>query len=185
MIEIIQEDAEERMNKSVQALKAELTKVRTGRAHTSLLDQILVPYYGTDTPINQVANVAVLDPRTLGVTPYEKPMLAIVEKAIRDSDLGLNPTNVGNLLRIPLPPMTEDRRRDLVKIVRHEAETARIAIRNIRRDANHEIKGLVKDGDISKDDGRHGEELIQKLTDQHIAQVDTTLQEKETELMEV
>jgi ribosome recycling factor len=185
MIEMITTDADERMHKSVVALKADFVKIRTGRAHTSLLEHIIVPYYGTDSPINQVANITVLDPRTLGVTPYEKNMVATVEKAIRDSDLGLNPTNVGNLLRVPLPPMTEDRRRDLVKVVRHEAEGARVAIRNIRRDANHEIKELVKEGDISKDEGHHAEELIQKLTNKLIAQVDTVLHDKEAELMEV
>ncbi len=185
MIEMIKKDAEERMNKSVEALKAELIKVRTGRAHTSLLDHIVVPYYGSDVPINQVANLTVIDPRTLGVSPYEKTMVSTVEKAIRDSDLGLNPTNVGQLLRVPLPPMTEERRRDLVKVVRQEAESGRVAIRNIRRDANHELKGLMKDADISKDDERRAEENIQKLTDQFIKKLDTALAEKEAELMEI
>jgi ribosome recycling factor len=185
MIEMTITDAEERMHKSVKALKAEFVKIRTGRAHTSLLDHITVPYYGTDTPINQVANITVLDPRTLGVTAYEKAMVVTVEKAIRDSDLGLNPTNVGNLLRVPLPPMTEERRRDLVRVVRQEAEGARVAIRNIRRDANHDLKGLMKEGDISKDEAHHGEELIQKLTDKLIAEVEAVLHDKEAELMEV
>ncbi len=185
MIDITIKDAEERMHKSIKALKAEFIKIRTGRAHTSLLEHILVPYYGNDTPINQVANINVLDSRTLGVTPYEKTMVGTVEKAIRDSDLGLNPTNVGNLLRVPLPPMTEERRRDLVKVVRHEAEGARVAIRNIRRDANQDFKELMKEGDISKDEAHHSEELIQKLTNKFIAEVDAVLHEKEAELMEV
>jgi ribosome recycling factor len=185
IIEIIRSDADQRMGKSVQALKAEFVKIRTGRAHTSLLLHINVPYYGSDVPINQVANVTVLDPRTLGVTPFEKSMLVTVEKVIRDSDLGLNPTNVGNLLRVPLPLMTEERRRELVKIVRQETENARVAVRNIRRDANQELKGLIKEGDISKDEEHRGEENIQKLTNQYIAKVDKVLAEKEAELMEV
>lgn len=185
MIEMISKDSEERMQKSVEALKTEFIKIRTGRAHTSLLEHVNVPYYGSDVPINQVASITVIDPRTLGVSPYEKNMVAIVEKAIRDSDLGLNPTNTGSLLRIPLPPMTEERRRELVKVVRHEAETARIAVRNIRRDANHDLKGLMKDGDISKDDEHHAEENIQKITNQFIKKIDAILAEKEAELMEI
>ena len=185
MINMIQTDAEERMTKSVEAMKAELIKIRTGRAHTSLLDNIVVPYYGSDVPINQVANLTVIDPRTLGISPYEKAMVSTVEKAVRDSDLGLNPTNVGQLLRVPLPPMTEDRRRDLVKVVRQEAEHGRVAIRNIRRDANNELKGLMKDGDISKDDEHRAEENIQKLTDKFIKKLDAALAEKEAELMEI
>jgi ribosome recycling factor len=185
MLEMIKKDAEERMTKSVESLKAELIKIRTGRAHTSLLENIVVPYYGNDVPINQVANLTVIDPRTLGISPYEKTMVSTVEKAIRDSDLGLNPTNVGQLLRVPLPPMTEERRRELVKVVRQEAENGRVAIRNIRRDANHELKGLMKDGDISKDDERKAEENIQKLTDHFIKKLDTALAEKEAELMEI
>ncbi len=185
MINMIQTDAEERMRKSVEALKAELIKIRTGRAHTSLLDNIVVPYYGSDVPINQVANLTVIDPRTLGISPYEKAMVSTVEKAVRDSDLGLNPTNVGQLLRVPLPPMTEDRRRELVKVVRQEAEHGRVAIRNIRRDANNELKGLMKDGEISKDDEHRAEENIQKLTDKFIKKLDAALAEKEAELMEI
>jgi ribosome recycling factor len=185
MVEMIQQDAEERMQKSVQALKAEFIKIRTGRAHTSLIEHVSVPYYGSEVPINQVANLTVLDPRTLGVTPYEKPMVGIVEKAIRDSDLGLNPTNTGSLLRVPLPPMTQERRRELVKVVRHEAENARVAVRNIRRDANQELKGLMKDSEITKDDEHRAEEDIQKLTNQNIAKIDAQLAEKEAELMEI
>ena len=185
MINMIQTDAQERMAKSVEALQAALIKIRTGRAHTSLLENIVVPYYGSDVPINQVANLTVIDPRTLGISPYEKAMVSTVEKAVRDSDLGLNPTNVGQLLRVPLPPMTEDRRRELVKVVRQEAEHGRVAIRNIRRDANNELKGLMKDGDISKDDEHRAEENIQKLTDKFIKKLDAALAEKEAELMEI
>ena len=185
MIEMIRKDAEERMQKSLETLKAEFVKIRTGRAHTSLLDHVTVPYYGTDVPLNQTATITVIDTRTLGVTPYEKGIVTTVEKAIRDSDLGLNPTNVGNLLRVPLPPMTEERRRDLVKVVRQEAEGARIAIRNVRRDANQDIKGLMKDGDISKDDEHHATDNIQKLTNQFIGKIDAVLAEKEAELMEI
>jgi ribosome recycling factor len=185
MIDLIKQDANERMHKSVEALKAEFIKIRTGRAHTSLLDHVIVPYYGVDTPINRVATVTVLDNRTLGVAPWEKNMVTAVEKAIRDSDLGLNPTNVGTLLRVPLPPMTEERRRDLVKVVRHEAESARVAVRNVRRDANQEFKNLLKEKEISEDEERHAQESVQKLTDKVIAQIDTVLVEKEAELMDV
>ncbi|MDM8565543.1 ribosome recycling factor [Candidatus Halobeggiatoa sp. HSG11] len=185
MVDIINTDAKERMQKSITVLKAEYVKIRTGRAHTSLLEHIMVPYYGSDVPINQVANVNVLDPRTLGVVPFEKPMMSTVEKSIRDSDLGLNPTNVGTVLRIPLPPMTEERRRELVKVVRHEAENAKVAVRNIRRDANHDLKTLMKDGDIPKDDEHHAEENIQKLTNDCVSKIDKILAEKETELMEI
>lgn len=185
MLEEIKKDAQERMHKSAEALKAEFVKIRTGRAHTSLLEHVTVPYYGTEVPINQTANVVVLDTRTLGVTPFEKAMLSTVEKAIRDSDLGLNPTNMGNLLRVPLPPMTEERRRDLVKVVRHETENARVAVRNIRRDANHEFKNLVKNKEISEDEERRAQDNIQKLTDKFIAMIDTLLADKEAELMEI
>jgi ribosome recycling factor len=185
MLALIKSDAQERMHKSIEALKAELVKIRTGRAHPSLLDHITVSYYGNSVPINQVANITALDIRTLGVTPWEKPMVAVVDKAIRDSDLGLNPINLGNLLRVPLPPTTEDRRKELVKVVRHEAEGAKVAIRNIRRDANHDLKKLLKDKEISEDDERRAQDNIQKLTDQFIAQVDVVLAEKEQELMEV
>ncbi|HDN26114.1 MAG TPA: ribosome recycling factor [Thioploca sp.] len=185
MIEMIRTDAEERMQKSVEALKAALVKIRTGRAHPSLLEHVTVPYYGSNAPINQLANITVLDTRTLSVIPYEKSIMVTVEKAIRDSDLGLNPTNVGNLLRVPLPPMTEERRRDLVKVVRHEAENARIAIRNVRRDANQEFKGLMKDGEISKDEEHQATDQIQKLTNQFIGKIDAVFAEKEAELMEV
>lgn len=185
MLEEIKKDAQERMKKSVEALKAEFIKIRTGRVNTNLLDHIIVPFYGSDTPITQTANVTVLDAHTLGVTPWEKNMTAVIEKAIRDSDLGLNPVNLGSTLRVPLPPMSEERRKELVKVVRHEAENARVAIRNIRRDANHEIKSLEKEGDISKDDAKRAEDTMQKLTNQYIAKIDAVLVEKEAELMEV
>jgi ribosome recycling factor len=185
MLALVKSDAEERMHKSVEAFKVELTKIRTGRAHPSLLEHITVPYYGNSVPINQVANITTLDVSTLGVTPWEKAMVTVVEKAIRDSDLGLNPANVGNLLRVPFPATTEERRKELVKVVRHEAEGAKIAIRNIRRDANHELKKLLKNNEISKDDDHRAQDNIQKLTDQFIAKVDDVLAEKEQELMEL
>jgi len=185
MIDMVNSDAKERMEKSVATLKAEYVKIRTGRAHTSLLEHIMVPYYGSDVPITQVANVNVIDPRTLGVVPFEKNMMSTVEKSIRNSDLGLNPTNVGTILRVPLPPMTEERRRDLVKVVRHEAENAKVAVRNIRRDANNDLKVSMKDGDISKDDGHHAEDDIQKLTNENISNIDKILANKEAELMEI
>ncbi len=185
MMEEINLDAEDRMHKSIESLKHEFVKIRTGRAHTSLLDHITVPYYGVETPLNQVANVTVLDPRTLGISPWEKTMVGPVEKAILASDLGLNPATVGTLIRIPLPPMTEERRKELVKVVRHEAENAKVAIRNIRRDANQHLKGLVKDKEISEDEERRAEENIQKLTDKWIAEADHLLAAKEAELMEV
>lgn len=185
LVEMIRNDAEGHMKKSIEALKSEFIKIRTGRAHTSLLDHIHVAYYGSNMPINQVATITVIDSRTLGVAPWEKSTLAIVEKAIRESDLGLNPVNVGTVLRVPLPAMTEERRRDLVKVVRHEAENGRVAVRNIRRNALHDLKGLTKDKEISEDDERREQELVQKMTDKYIAQIDVVLAEKEHELMEV
>ena len=185
MVDMIKTDAAERMSKSVEALREELKKIRTGRAHSSLLDHVMVSYYGSDVPIKQVANINVLDPRTLSVSTWEKPMLATVEKAIRDSDLGLNPTNLGDILRVPMPMMTEERRRDLVRLVKQEGEAGKVAIRNIRRDANHDLKALVKDKEISEDDERRAEEAVQKLTDKYVGQVDGLLGEKEQELMEV
>ena len=185
MIDEIIADAEVRMGKSIDALKTELTKIRTGRAHPSLLDQIHVDYYGADTPINQVANVNVEDSRTLVVTPWEKDMVAKVEKAIMGSDLGLNPATAGTVIRIPMPPLTEDRRRDLVKVVKQEAEQARVAIRNIRRDANSDFKDLLKEKEISEDEERKAEERIQKLTDTYVGKIDHVLADKEEELMEV
>ena len=185
MIDEIIKDAEVRMGKSVESLKTELTKIRTGRAHPSLLDQIQVDYYGAATPINQVANVAVEDSRTLSVTPWEKDMVQKVEKAIMSSDLGLNPATAGTVIRIPMPPLTEERRRDLVKVVKQEAENARVAIRNIRRDANSDFKDLLKEKEISEDEERKAEENIQKVTDSFVARIDQVLADKEAELMEV
>ncbi|MEM7207113.1 MAG: ribosome recycling factor [Pseudomonadota bacterium] len=184
MIDEILEDAKVRMGKSVVSLGQDFDRIRTGRAHTSLLDHITVEYYGSEVPLNQVANVGVEDSRTLSVTPWEKSMVAVVEKAIIASDLGLNPATAGTVIRIPLPPLTEERRRDLVKIVKQEAENGRIAIRNIRRDANNDFKSLLKEKEISEDEERGAEDSVQKLTDQHIAQVDAALSEKEKELME-
>ena len=185
MIADIKKSAEQKMHKSLEALKADLGKVRTGRAHTGLLDHIVVDYYGTPMPINQVANVNLLDARTISIAPWEKKMLGAVEKAIRESDLGLNPAAVGDMIRVPMPALTEERRRDLTKVVKHEAETARIAMRNIRRDANAQLKDLLKEKKIAEDDERRGQEEIQKLTDRHIAEIDKALQVKEAELMAV
>lgn len=185
MIEDVKKSARERMAKSVESLKHELVKIRTGRAHTSLMDHITVEYYGSQVPLNQVASVAVSDARTLTVTPWEKAMVSVVEKAILNSDLGLNPATAGTVIRVPLPPLTEERRRDLIRVVRHEAEQARVAVRNVRRDANADIKDLVKDKAISEDDQHRGEDEIQKLTNHYIADIDTVLAEKEKELMEI
>ena len=185
MIDEILEDAGSRMGKSVESLKTELTKIRTGRAHPSLLDQISVDYYGSETPINQVANVNVEDSRTLVVTPWEKNMVQAVEKAIMNSDLGLNPATAGTVIRIPMPPLTEERRRDLVKVLKGEAESGRVAIRNIRRDANNDFKDLLKEKEITEDEARNAEDDVQKLTDKYVALVDEVLAAKEKELMEV
>ena len=173
------------MQKSLEALKADLGKVRTGRAHAGLLDHITVDYYGTPTLINQVANISLADARTITVAPWEKKMLSAVEKSIRNSDLGLNPVTVGELIRVPMPPLTEERRRDLAKGVRHEAETARVAMRNIRRDANAHLKDLLKEKKIAEDEERRGQDEIQKITDRHIAEIDKLLQIKEAELMAI
>ncbi len=185
MIEDLKKDTANRMNKSLAALEQGLHKVRTGRAHASLLDHLTVPYYGSETPLKQVANVAVADARTLSVTPWEKNMVAAVEKAIRASDLGLNPATSGDTIHVPLPALTEERRRDMSRIVRHESEATRVAIRNIRRDANHDLKEYMKEKLISEDDERHGEEIIQKSTDRAVAKVDEMLEAKEKELMEI
>ncbi|MBA0015009.1 MAG: Ribosome-recycling factor [Nitrosomonadaceae bacterium] len=185
MIADIKKAAEQKMQKSLEALKVDLGKVRTGRAHTGLLDHINVDYYGTPMPINQVANVNLIDARTIGVSPWEKKMLGVVEKAIRDSDLGLNPMTIGEVIRVPMPSLTEERRRDLTKIVKHEAEDARIAMRNIRRDANTHLKELLKEKKVAEDDERRGQDEIQKLTDRHILEIDKMLQIKEVELMAV
>ncbi|MCP3670987.1 MAG: ribosome recycling factor [Gammaproteobacteria bacterium] len=185
MIDEIQKDAKIRMGKSVEALVLELAKLRTGRAHPSLLDHVMVSYYGSDVPLSQVANINVEDARTLSINPWEQNMVAPVEKAIMNSNLGLNPNTAGNIIRVPLPPLTEERRKDMIKIVRQEAENARIAVRNIRRDANHHLKDLVKEKMASEDDERRGEEQVQKLTDQHIKDIDVLLEKKEADLMEV
>ena len=183
MIDDIKSDAAERMGKSVQALETELAKLRTGRAHPSLLEHINVSYYGADTPLNQVANVTVEDGRTLVVQPWEQSMVSAVEKAILESDLGLNPNSAGTVIRIPLPPLTEERRKDLAKIVRHEGEQAKVAVRNIRRDANTDLKNLVKEKLITEDDEHRGQEVIQNLTDQHVKEIDQRVEQKEKDLM--
>ena len=185
MIPELKKNAESKMQKSVEALKADLAKVRTGRAHTGLLDHVMVDYYGSMVPVNQVANITLIDARTIGVQTWEKPMLGKVERAIRDSDLGLNPANMGELLRVPMPALTEERRRDLTKVVRHEGETTKVAIRNLRRDANQQLKDAVKDKTISEDDERRAEDEIQKLTDKYVTEIDKLLAQKEQELMQI
>ena len=185
MLDEIKKDAGERMAKSVAALKQELTKIRTGRAHTSLLDHITVEYYGSQVPLNQVSNVGVEDSRTLTVTPWEKDMVAPIEKAIMNSDLGLNPASAGTVIRVPLPVLTEERRKDMIRVVRQEAEGGRVAIRNIRRDAIGDVKDMLKDKLIGEDDERRAEEEIQGITDKYVAEVDQVLADKESELMEI
>ena len=185
MINDVKKSAEQKMGKSVEALKADLGKVRTGRAHTGLLDHIQVDYYGTMMPLSQVANVTLADARTIGVQPWEKKMIPVVEKAIRDSDLGLNPATSGDLIRIPMPALTEERRRELTKVVHKDAENARIAVRNIRRDANEHLKKLLKDKQCSEDDERHAQVDVQKLTDRFIAEIDKVMHAKEADLMAV
>lgn len=185
MLGEVKKSAEQRMIKALESLKVDFSKVRTGRAHTGILDHVVVDYYGNPTPISQVAGVSLLDARTISVSPWEKKMLAQIEKAIRDSDLGLNPSTVGDIVRVPMPMLTEERRRDLIRVVRGEAENARIAIRNIRRDANSSLKELVKEKAISEDDERRAQDEIQKLTDRHIAEVDKALQAKEADLLAV
>ncbi|SMF44271.1 ribosome recycling factor [Pseudogulbenkiania subflava] len=185
MINDVKKSAEQKMQKSLEAFKTDLGKVRTGRAHTGILDHVMVDYYGSDVPVNQVANVTLIDARTIGVQPWEKNMLGKIEKAIRDSDLGLNPASMGEIIRVPMPMLTEERRKDLIKLVRGEAEGARVAVRNIRRDANNEFKNLLKDKSITEDDERRGQDEIQKLTDKYIAEIDKALATKETDLMAV
>ncbi len=185
MLDEIKKDAGERMAKSVAALQQEMTKIRTGRAHTSLLDHITVEYYGAQTPLNQVSNVGVEDSRTLTVTPWEKDMVPVIEKAIMNSDLGLNPASAGTVIRVPLPALTEERRKDMIRVVRNEAEGGRIAVRNIRRDAIGDIKELLKEKLIGEDDERRGEDEIQTITDKYIAEIDQVLADKEAELLEV
>lgn len=185
MIDEILEDAELRMSKSLDSLRTELTKIRTGRAHPSLLDHLTVEYYGAQTPLSQVANISVEDARTLSITPWEKDMVAAIEKSIMKSDLGLNPATAGTIIRIPMPQLTEERRQDLVRVVRNEAENARIAVRNIRRDANGDFKDLLKEKEITEDERRQAEDRVQKSTDKFVAKIDEVLAGKEKELMEV
>jgi ribosome recycling factor len=182
MIPEIKKSAEEKMKKSLETLKADLGKVRTGRAHTGLLDHIMVDYYGTPTALSGVANVTLIDARTIGVSPWEKKMAGVIEKAIRDSDLGLNPSTVGDMVRVPMPALTEERRRDLIKVVHKEAEAGRVAVRNIRRDANNHLKDLLKQKKVAEDEERRAQEEVQKLTDRYIAEIDKALAVKETEL---
>ncbi|MDA1116641.1 MAG: ribosome recycling factor [Proteobacteria bacterium] len=185
MLAELKKTTEQKMHKSVEAFKADLSKVRTGRAHTGLLDHITVDYYGTPTPLNQVARVMLLDARTIGVAPFEKKMLQAVEKAIRDSDLGLNPATMGDTVRVPMPALTEERRKELIKVVKHEAEGARVAVRNLRRDANHHLKEALKEKEVSENDERRAQDEVQKLTDRSIGEIDMLLQQKEAELLAV
>ena len=185
MIADVKKGAEQKMKKTVDSLKADLAKVRTGRAHPGLLDHVMVDYYGTATPVPQIGNVTVLDARTLGVTPWDKKMGPAVEKAIRDSDLGLNPSTMGETVRVPMPALTEERRKDLIKVVRHEGENARVAVRNVRRDANNHLKDLLKQKKVAEDEERRAQDEVQKLTDRHIAEIDKLLQQKETDLLAV
>lgn len=181
----IKKNAEQKMHKSLEALKTDLGKVRTGRAHTGILDHVMVDYYGTPTPIPQVANVTLIDNRTIGVTPWDKKMAGTVEKAIRDSDLGLNPATQGELVRVPMPALTEERRRDLIKVVKHEGENAKVAVRNLRRDAIHALKELLKEKEVSEDEERRAQDEVQKLTDKFIADVDQALAAKEADLLAI
>jgi ribosome recycling factor len=181
----VRKATEERMRKSIEALKASLGKVRTGRAHTGLLDHVMVDYYGNPTPLSQVGNLSLIDARTIGVTPWEKKLLPAIEKAIRDSDLGLNPGTIGEMVRVPMPALTEERRKELIKVVRHEAEDGRIAVRNVRRDANAQLKELLKKKAIAEDEERRAQDEVQKLTDRHIAEIDKLLAVKEAELLQV
>jgi ribosome recycling factor len=185
MIADVRKTAEQKMKKTVETLKTDLAKIRTGRAHTGLLDHIVVDYYGTPTPVPQVGNVTLLDARTIVVTPWDKKMAAAIEKAIRSSDLGLNPATMGETVRVPMPALTEERRKDLIKVVRHEGETARVAVRNVRRDAIHHMKDLLKQKKVTEDEERRAQDDMQKLTDRHIADIDKLLQQKETDLMAV
>ena len=181
----IKKQATDKMAKSVETLKHDLVKVRTGRAHVGLIDHLRVDYYGTPSPINQVANVTLADARTIAIQPFEKKMIQVVEKAIRDSDLGVNPATSGDVIRVPMPPLTEERRKELTKIVRHEGENAKVAVRNIRRDAIAHIKDLLKKHEVSEDDDKRAEKEIQAMTDKSIADIDKAVQEKEKELMAV
>ena len=185
MIEDILKDADERMDKTLRALRSELSKIRTGRAHPSLLEHVSVDYYGSQVPLNQAANINVLDARTLGVAPWDKNMVGVIEKAILNSDLGLNPVTTGSVMRVPLPALTEERRKELTRVVRSEVEKARVAIRNIRRDANHHLKEMLKEKMITEDEDRREEDNIQKMTDAHIRDIEQILKDKESEMMEI
>jgi ribosome recycling factor len=185
MIADVKKNAEQKMRKTVDALKTDLAKVRTGRAHPGILDHIVVDYYGTPTPIPQVANVTLLDARTIGVSPWDKKMASVIEKAIRSADLGLNPATMGETVRVPMPALTEERRKELTKVVRHEGENARVAVRNVRRDAIHHLKDLLKQKKVSEDEERRAQDEMQKLTDRSIAEIDKLLQQKEADLMAV
>ena len=181
----IKKGAEQKMQRSIEAFKSDLAKIRTGRAHTGLLDHIQVDYYGSNVPISQVANLTLIDARTIGVQPWEKKMVAVVEKAIRESDLGLNPATQGDQIRVPMPALTEERRRELTKVVKSEGETAKVAVRNLRRDANEQLKKLVKDKEISEDDERRASDEVQKLTDKYVAEIEKLVHTKEAEIMTV
>ena len=185
MIAEIRKSAEQKMARTIESLKVDLGKVRTGRAHTGLLDHVMVDYYGTMTAIPKVANVQLADARTITVQPWEKKLVPAIERAIRDSDLGLNPATSGDLIRVPMPALTEERRRDLLKVVRHEAENARVAVRNVRREANEQLKKLLKDHKVAEDDERHAQADVQKLTDRFVAEIDKVLHQKEADLMAV
>jgi len=185
MIADVKKTAEQKMKKTLDTLKGDLGKVRTGRAHTGILDHIVVDYYGTPTPIAQVANVTLIDARTIGVNPWDKKMSGAIEKAIRDSDLGLNPATMGETVRVPMPALTEERRKELIKVVKHEGENARVAIRNVRRDANNHLKDMLKKKQAAEDEERRAQDEVQKLTDRHIAEIDKLLQQKEADLMAI
>jgi ribosome recycling factor len=185
MIADIKKNVEQKMTKSLEALKADFGKVRTGRAHTGILDHVTVEYYGSPTLVSQVANITLIDARTIGVQPWEKNMISPVEKAIRDADLGLNPSTNGDLIRVPMPMLTEERRRDLIKVVRNEAENAKVALRNVRRDANEHLKKLLKDKEVGEDDERRAQDDVQKLTDRFVSEIDKALQVKEADLLAV
>ena len=185
MLEDIKKDAVERMQKCVASFRNELKRLRTGRAHTSLLEHIRVDYYGSEVPLQQVANIALEDARTLTVTPWERTMVQPIEKAIMKSDLGLMPNTAGTVIRVPMPPLTEERRRDLAKVVRHEAENARVAVRNVRRDVMNELREMLKEKLLSQDEDRRAQEEVQKLTDKHVAEIDQILADKEKELMQI
>jgi ribosome recycling factor len=183
MIVDVKKTAEQKMKKTLETLKGDLAKVRTGRAHAGLLDHIMVDYYGTPTPVPQLANVNLVDSRTIGVSPWDKKMTGAIEKAIRDCDLGLNPATQGDMVRVPMPALTEERRKELIKVVKHEGENARIAVRNVRRDANNHLKDLLKQKKVAEDEERRAQDDVQKLTDRHIADIDKLLQQKEADLM--